>query len=308
MPNILGNDKIRSVHLPSTLLPPQPASMAVDALFSVPEQRSNPLATLPAQNDLKNSNDVGLASIAALSATGSPISSEEDYVPSITSRVIEASILNGAAENTNHNGLIPEIGPLPTGEGIVPHTNSTPMQSVELDMIDNDPGNIGANETASGPDLSLPVAEPSDSDDYEPPEPALTVDASTEPLTEPLIEPSTLPSAVVDKSKSLFPSSTSVLEPLSEPMELSPALPVNGERSVIITESASPEQLTVRFFPTYSINLTLLSGHQHACGSRNKILCALRKPAEEVQIISIPSRISSRCSARFPLLNIQSWH
>lgn len=298
---------MRSVHLPSTFLPPQPISMVADS-FSIPEQHSNPLTTLPGQNDLQNLNDVGSASTAALSATRSPISSEEDYVPSITSHAIEASILNGAAENTNYNGLVPETGPLPTGEGIVPHTNNPPMQSVELDMINNDLGNIGANETGSGPDHSIPVAEPSDSDDYEPPEPALTVDPSTEPLTEPLIEPSPLASAAVDKSKSLFPSSTSVLEPLSEPMELSSALPVNGERSVVITESASPEQLTVRFFPTHLIHLTLRSGYQQACKFRNKFLYTLQKPSEEVQIISISSRVSSRCSARFPFLDVQSWH
>lgn len=296
---------MRSAHVPSPLLPPRPVSMVADALFAAQEQPSHSVATLPAQNDLENLNDVGLASTAALSATRSPISSEEDYVPSITSHVIEASVPNSAVKNTNHDGLIREIGPLPTGKGSVPYTNNSPVQSVELDMIDNNPGNIGTNDTGSGSDRSLPVADPNDSDDYEPPEPALMVEPSTELPTEPLTETLTLPSAIVDdEAKSPFPSSMSVLEPFSELTELSSALPVNGELSVVTIESASPEQLTVSFFPTHLIYLTLLSGYQHACKSQNKLLCTLRKPAEEIQIISIPSRISSRCSARFPFLDL----
>lgn len=244
---------MRTAHIQSPLIPPEPVSMVADALFPTHEQRRNPLGTLPAQNDLEELNDIGLASTPALSATRSPINSEEDYVPSIT-RAIEASILNSAAENTNHSGLIPVADPLHTGEGIVSHTDNPLLQSVELDMIDNDPGNIGGDETGSGPDSSVPIADPNDSDDYEPPEPALTVEPSTGPLTTPS-------AIVVDEAKSLFPSSMIVLEPLSELTELSPALSINGEPSVVTTGSASPEQLTVRFFPLHIIYLTLLSGY-----------------------------------------------
>ena len=224
--------------------------MVTDALFPAQEQRSHPLATLPAQNDLENLNDVGLASTAALSATMSPISSEEDYVPSITSHVIEASVLNGASKNATPDGLIQEIGPLPTGEGTIPHANDPPVQFVELDMTNNNLENVGTNETESGLDRSPPMADPNDSDDYEPPEPALLVDPSTALLTEPLTETLSLPSATVNhESKSLFPFSMSVLEPPLELTEMSPALPVNGELSVVSIESASPEQLPVRLFP-----------------------------------------------------------
>lgn len=247
-PNILGNDKRGSAHVPSPLSPPRSVSVVADALFSAQEQRSHPLATLPAQNDLENLNNVGLASMAALSATMSPTSSEEDYVPSITSHVIEASVLNGASKNAKPDGLTQEIGPLPTSEGTIPHAHDPPVQS---DMINNNLENVGTNETESGLDRCPPMADPNDSDDYEPPEPAFLVDPSTELSTEPLTETLSLPSAAVNhEAKSLLPFSMSVLEPPLELTEMSPALPVNGDLSVVLTESASPEQLTVRFFPT----------------------------------------------------------
>lgn len=238
-PNILGNDKKQTTHVPSPLLPPRPVPVVADAVFSVHEQRRHPLDILPAQNDSEEFNDVNLASTAAIPATRSSVSSEEDYVPSIIPHAIEASLSDNSAENTNHNGLLREPGPLHTGEGTVSHTNQPAVQSVELDMIDNDPGSIDVNETGGGPDRSLSIADPNDSDDYEPPEPALTV--------EPLMEPSILSSAVVDEANPPFLSSTSVLEPLSELIELSPALPVNGEGSVITAEPTSPEDQTVSF-------------------------------------------------------------
>lgn len=308
-PDTLGNDKMRSAHVSSSLSPPRPVSTVVaNALLSAQEQRSPSQAAFPAQDVLENLNIVGLASPAAPSTRISPISSEEDYVPSITSHVIEPSAPN-SAENANHDSLIQETGPLPTGEGTIPHANDPPIQSVELDMIDNNSENVGTNETESGLDRSLPMADANDSDDYEPPEPALMVNPSTDISTEPLTETVFSPSAIVNhNAKSLVPSSMSVLEPLSELTEMSPALPVNGELSVVTTETAKPKKLMVRFFPARLIYLNLLSGYKQACKSRDRFLCTLRKPAEEVQIISIPSRISSRCSARFSFLDVQSWY
>ena len=265
---------MRTANIPSPLLPPRPVSGVSDAVFSTHEQHRDPQDTLPAQNDLGELNDVSLASTAAISAARSPISSEDDYVPSIIPHATEASTSDNAAENRNHDSLLQETGPLYPGKGIVSLTNHPSVQSVELDMIDNDSGNIDA-KTKSGPDRSLSIADPNDSDDYEPPEPALTVEPST--------EPSTLPgNTVFDEAKPLFPSSMSVHEPLSELIELSPALPVNGERSIVTAEPASPEEQTVRFSPARLTYLILLSGNQHACKPRNKLLRTLRKPAKEV--------------------------
>lgn len=271
---------MRTEHLPSPPLPPRLVSVVANAAFSAHEKRRNSLDIQPAQNDPREFNDVSLASTAAVSATRSPTSTEEDYVPSLIPDAIQASISDNSAENTNHDGLLRETGPLRIVEGIASHDNHPPLQSLELDMIDNDPGDIDTNETGSGSDRSLPTADPNDSDDYEPPEPALTV------------EPSTLPSDIVTgETKSLFPSSMRVLEPLSELMDLSPALPVNDERSVVTEESASPDEQTVRFFIAHLIYLTFLSGYQQVSKPRNKVLRALRKPAEEVQVVSVPSRI-----------------
>lgn len=253
-PDVLGNDEVRAELVPPPFLPQRPFPLIADTVFSAHEQHQNPVDILPAQNELEEFKDVSLASAAAISTTRSLVSSGEDYVPSIIPPTIEASISDNAAENKNHDGLLLEIDSAHTGEGIASRTNHPLVRSVELDMIDNysghnDPANIDANETGIGPDHSLPIVDANDSDDYEPPEPALTV--------EPSIAPSNLPYAIVDEAKSLFSSSTSILEPLPELIEMSPALPVNGERSIITAQSASSEKQTVRFFPANFIYLTL---------------------------------------------------
>lgn len=271
MPNALADGEKRTTALPSSPLPPRPVSVVANAAFFANEHCQNSLDRKPTQNDSGELQNVSLDPTAVTAATRSPIGTEEDYEPSMVPDTIQPSISDHSAENTIQEEQLRETGSLPTVEGIFSHTNHPPMQSLELDMVDNDSGDIDPHEMGSGSDRSLPIADPNDSDDYEPPEPSFAV------------EPSTLPSdVVIDEKISLSPSSTRDLKPLSEPMDTSLALPVNDERSVVTAESASPDQPTVRFFFTHLIYLIFLPGHRRACKPRNKLLRALRKPAEKV--------------------------
>lgn len=271
MPMALADDEKRITALPSSPLPPRPSSVVANTAFFDNERRQNSLDRQPTQNDSRELQNVSLDPTAVTAATRSPIGSEEDYEPSMIPDAIRPSTSDHSAEDPNQEERLQGTGSLHTVEGNFSHANHPPMQSLELDMVDNDLGDIDSHEMGSGSDRSLPVADPNDSDDYEPPEPSFAV------------EPSTLPSDVaIDEENSFFPSSTRDLLPLSEQMDTSPALHVNNERSAATAGSASPDEQMVRFFFTHLIYLIFLPGLQRACKFRNQLLRALRKPAEEI--------------------------
>lgn len=270
MPNVLENDEKR----PAAFLSPAPhqrPNSVENATFSVNEPRPKSPDRQPAQNDARGLHDVSSAP-GASSVARSPIDIDEDYEPPRIPESIQTSDPGHSTGSTKQNDRVQEAG---TPHAIHSPTTHFPLQSLELDIIDNDPRDTGPHESGSGSNRSLPNADPNDSDDYEPPEPAFTV----EPLT---------PDAVIDETKSFIPSPLSELKPLSKAGCLRPTLPVRNDFAM---ESSNPDEEVVRFLSIYLIMLTFLLGCQKASQFRTDFVRALRKSTKEVQIVSISSRI-----------------
>ena len=259
MPNVLGNDNKQPESFPSPPVPPRPVSVVVNATFSANDQRQNSLDRQPGR---EGSNDVSFPPEGVTNATRSPVDTEEEYEPSMIPDTIHASVSDHMDETTNHNGHLQDIGSLPEVEGIPFPTNRSPQQSLEVNMINNDGEDIGLHEPRVGSDRSPPIADSNDSDDYEPPEPELTV------------EPSTLSPGVVVETKPLI-SSMSDSQSFSELVDLRSTPPVLDERSTLTRDSANFDEQAVRFLSDYSISLTSWPGYAEASNSRNKFLRAV---------------------------------
>jgi hypothetical protein len=250
IPNVPENDG-----KPSATSPPQPVSPrrptgVANAELSANEQQQSSRDRQTNPTDPRTSNRVSIAPASAIPAIKSPVGTEADYEPPMMPDVVEASSPDNLTQIVKHDVHLRQIGPPDTVEGILPPADDLHVQPMELDIIDNDPEENDLHETASGLDRSLPLADPNDSDDYEPPEPSCTV------------EPSKLPSKlVIFEPESLLPSSSmSDLESPSKLMDVIPKVPVNGEQSVAPAELEGPVQQKVRLFITHLIYLTFVPG------------------------------------------------
>jgi hypothetical protein len=251
-PNSLEKSETRNGASPFHALPPRPDSVSANTEVLPDEQRQNTLQRQLIQPDPRKANDFSLASTATPATTKSPADIEEDYEPSIISDTLPGPVSDPSTETTSPAAQLQETYQLDTAEGIFSHVNDTPLQPMELDVVDQHLEDFGPHETGYGPDFSLPLADPNDSDDYEPPEPASTV------------EPSSLPSGIVigePEPRVSLPRSD--CNPLNELMDVTPALPIDEERSVGTGGSPSEEQEEVSFFFAHPNFLTIKLGcHQ----------------------------------------------
>lgn len=253
IPNILENSKIRNRASPLQSLPHGPDSVFTNAKISADEQRQNLLERQPIQTDSRKANDARLAPTATPTATRSPIDTEEDYEPSMISTTIPGPVSDPSTGTNNPAVQLQETNRLDSAEGIFSHVNDPPLQPMELDMVDQQPKDFEPHDTGYGSDRSIPLTNPNDSDDYEPPEPASTV------------EPSSLSSGIAihePKPRSSLPRSD--CNPLNELTDVTSALPVDEERSVGTAGSNSADQELVSFVLRHQSFLTITLGCRQA--------------------------------------------